>query len=187
MTTGEGGVIVTDNEDIALLCRSLRNQRRDGNSGWLAHARLGYNYRLSDINCALGITQLDRIDEIMEKRAQVACMYNNERLKDVEGIRIPFVAKNIKMSWFVYVILLDERYTREDRDRILTGLRNRGIGCNNYFTPIHLQPFYVEMFGYKKGDFPITEYISERTITLPFYNNLKEEVDYVVENLKTLL
>ena len=187
MTTGEGGVVVTDNENIALLCRSLRNQGRDDDSSWLAHARLGYNYRLSDINCALGLAQLERIDEILEKRARVAEMYN-QRIKDAEGIRIPFVSGNIKMSWFVYVVLLEERYDREDRDRILLGLRERGIGCNNYFVPIHLQPFYMEMFGYKKGDFPITEYTAERTIALPFYNNLQEQqIDYVVSNLKTLL
>ena len=187
MTTGEGGVVVTDNENIALLCRSLRNQGRDDDSSWLAHARLGYNYRLSDINCALGLAQLERIDEILEKRARVAEMYN-QRIKDAEGIRIPFVSGNIKMSWFVYVVLLDEKYDREDRDRILLGLRERGIGCNNYFVPIHLQPFYMEMFGYKKGDFPITEYTAERTIALPFYNNLQEQqIDYVVQSLKTLL
>ena len=187
MTTGEGGVVVTDNENIALLCRSLRNQGRDDDSSWLAHARLGYNYRLSDINCALGLAQLERIDEILEKRDRVAGMYN-QRIKNVEGISIPFVSGNIKMSWFVYVVLLDERYNREDRDRILLGLRERGIGCNNYFVPIHLQPFYMEMFGYKKGDFPTTEYTSERTIALPFYNNLQEhQIDYVVSNLKTLL
>ena len=187
MTTAEGGAVVTDNENIALLCRSLRNQGRDDDSSWLAHARLGYNYRLSDINCALGLAQLERIDEILEKRARVAEMYN-QRIKDAEGIRIPFVSGNIKMSWFVYVVLLDEKYDREDRDRILLGLRERGIGCNNYFVPIHLQPFYMEMFGYEKGDFPITEYTAERTIALPFYNNLQEQqIDYVVSNLKTLL
>ena len=178
MTTGEGGIVITNNESIALQCRSLRNQGRDDDNAWLAHARLGYNYRLSDINCALGLAQMERIDEILEKRARVAAMYN-QRLKDVEGIRAPFVSENIKMSWFVYVVRLDEKYNREDRDRILQGLREKGIGCNNYFVPIHLQPFYMEMFGHKKGDFPITEYTAERTIALPFYNNLKEdEVEY---------
>ena len=187
MTTGEGGVVVTDNQDIALLCRSLRNQGRDDDSSWLAHARLGYNYRLSDINCALGIAQLERIDEILAKRARVAEMYN-QRLKDLGGIRTPFKSKNIKMSWFVYVILLDEKYNRDDRDRILLRLREKGIGCNNYFVPIHLQPFYMDMFGYKRGDFPVTESTAERTIALPFYNNLQEhQIDYVVKNLKTLL
>ena len=187
MTTGEGGVVITDKEYIASLCRSLRNQGRDDDSSWLAHARLGYNYRLSDINCALGIAQLERIDEILAKRARVAEMYN-QRLKDLGGIRTPFKSKNIKMSWFVYVVLLDEKYNRDDRDKILLGLREKGIGCNNYFVPIHLQPFYMDMFGYRKGDFPVTEHTAERTIALPFYNNLQEhQIDYVVKNLKTLL
>ena len=187
MTTGEGGMIVTDNEAIAELCRSLRNQGRDDSGSWLAHARLGYNYRLSDINCALGIAQMERIDEMLTKRTRVAEMYN-QRLKEVDGIKVPFIASGITMSWFVYVVLLDKRYTNDDRDRILLGLREKGIGCNNYFVPIHLQPFYRELFGYRRGDFPITESTAERTIALPFYNNLQEnEIDYVVDNLKALL
>ncbi len=187
MTTGEGGIIVTNDENIASLCRSLRNQGRDDNSGWLAHARLGYNYRLSDINCALGLAQLERIDEMLTKRSQVAEMYN-QRLKDVKVIKAPSLAKGITMSWFVYVVLLDEGYQQEDRDKILLALREKGVGCNNYFSPVHLQPFYRNLFGYKKGDFPVTESISARTIALPFYNNLQEQqIDYVAESLKTLL
>lgn len=184
MTTGEGGMIVTDDENIAGLCRSLRNQGRSENGGWLAHERLGYNYRLSDINCALGLAQLERIDEILEKRSHVAKMYE-EKLKGVAGVNIPYSPENDIRSWFVYVIRLDNEYTRDDRDRIMRGLVSKGIGCNNYFVPIHLQPFYQKMFGYKLGDFPITEHVAERTIALPFYNNLREEeIDYIVTQLK---
>jgi len=184
ITTGEGGMIVTDDEGVAQLCRSLRNQGRGEESAWLAHERLGYNYRISDINCALGIAQLERIDDILAQRQSVAEMYN-ERLKDVDGIEIPYLSPNVKMSWFVYVVRLEDGFTKEHRDGILRALRAKGIGCSNYFPPIHLQPFYVQMFGYKRGDFPITESVSERTIALPFYNNLREEeVDYVVEVLK---
>jgi len=187
ITTGEGGVILTNNEEIAKLCRSLRNQGRDENGGWLEHQRLGYNYRLSDINCALGIAQVERIDEILNKREKVAQMYN-EQLKDIKEIEIPYVSPNIKMSWFVYVIRLSKKYTRQDRDTILQKLREKGIGCSNYFSPIHLQPFYRKQFGYKEGDFPITEYVSARTIALPFYGNLTEkDIDYVVENFKYIL
>ena len=184
ITTGEGGMVVTDDENIYKLCRSMRNQGRAESGGWLQHERLGYNYRISDINCALGIAQLERIDEILAKREKVAKLYN-ERLKEIEGLIIPQFEENEKISWFVYVIRIGDNYSLVDRNLILKKLREKGIGCSNYFSPIHLQPFYREMFGYKKGDFPITEKISERTIALPFYNDLKEEeINYVCENLK---
>lgn len=183
MTTGEGGMIVTDDEKIYKLCRSMRNQGRSEDGAWLQHERLGFNYRISDINCALGIAQLERIDEILAKRERVARHYN-ERLKDVEELILPHFEENKKISWFVYVVRLQDKYSREDRDRILEKLKEKEIGCSNYFSPIHLQPFYREMFGYKKGDFPVTERVSERTIALPFYNNLKEEeIAYVCETL----
>ncbi len=220
ITTGEGGAIVTDDEKIARLCRSMRNQGRDEGNDWLEHKRLGYNYRLSDINCALGCAQLERIDEILEKRDKVAKMYN-ERLSDMDEVETPYVSqevnpspspnlspqgrgneemiipspprgegigRRIKISWFVYVVRLRGDYTQAERDKILKGLRERGVECRAYFSPIHLQPFYREMFGYKKGDFPIAESVAERTIALPFYNNLRdEEINYVVENLKKAL
>ncbi len=187
ITTGEGGMIVTDDENIYKLCRSMRNQGRSEDRAWLQHERLGYNYRISDINCALGIAQLERINEILDKREKVAKLYN-EKLKDIEELIIPHFEENKKISWFVYVVRLANRFSREDRDLILNKLKENGIGCSNYFSPIHLQPLYRKMFGYKKGDFPITEKVSERTIALPFYNNLKEEqIDYVCKNLKEIL
>lgn len=187
MTTGEGGMIVTNDENIYKLCRSMRNQGRSDDGAWLQHERLGFNYRVSDINCALGIVQLERIDEILAKRERVA-RYYIERLKDVEELILPHFEENKKISWFVYVVRLQNKYSREDRDRILEELKENGIGCSNYFSPIHLQPFYREMFGYKKGDFPITEKVSERTIALPFFNNLTEEqIDYVCENLMKII
>ncbi|MFN8009000.1 MAG: DegT/DnrJ/EryC1/StrS family aminotransferase [Terriglobia bacterium] len=187
MTTGEGGMIVTDDPMLAALCRSMRNQGRGEGGGWLAHERLGYNYRLSDINCALGIAQLERLDEILSKRARVADLYA-AKLAGIEEVTVPCLEEGVEVSWFVYVIKLADQYRRTDRDRILEGLRAKGIGCNNYFTPIHLQPFYQQMFGYKAGDFPITESVAERTIALPFFNNLDEiQISYVVEELKQLL
>ena len=187
ITTGEGGMIITDNEDIYKLCRSMRNQGRSEIGGWLQHERLGYNYRISDINCALGIAQLERIDEILAKRERVAKLYN-KRLKEIKELVTPQFEENKKISWFVYVVRLNSKYSKEDRDLILNKLKEQGIGCSNYFSPIHLQPFYREMFGYKKGDFPVTERVSERTIALPFYNNLKEEqIDYICENLNKII
>lgn len=184
ITTGEGGIIVTDDDEIAFLCRSLRNQGRD-DGGQLIHNRLGHNYRLSDINCALGIAQLERIEEIFKEREFVAREYN-EQLKHI--IKVPESSPNVEISWFVYVVCLPEDISGELRDGILSELKRIGIGCNNYFSPIHLQPFYQKEFGYKRGDFPITESISERTIVLPFYNKLTaNEIRYIAKNLKEIL
>ena len=184
ITTGEGGIIVTDDEDVYRLCRSLRNQGRSEEKKWLQHERLGYNYRISDINCVLGSAQLDRIEEILDKRESVAKSYN-KRLGDMDELIIPAFEDNKKISWFVYVVRLTDRFSKEDRDNILSKLSGKGIGCSNYFSPVHLQPYYKKMFGMKKGDFPVTEKVSERTIALPFYNDLSEdEIDYVCGNLK---
>jgi len=187
MTTGEGGMIVTDDEQVAHLCASLRNQGRDANAGWLAHARLGYNYRLSDINCALGIEQLKRIEQSIAKRGQVAEWYR-EMLGDEQRIVLPNEPNGCRISWFVYVVRLQDEFGGEDRDMILAYLREHGIGCNNYFTPIHLQPFIADKFGCRVGDFPVTERIAQRTIALPFYNNLsREQVETACAALKFAL
>ena len=180
-------MIVTDDAELARLCRSYRNQGRDGTGGWLAHSRLGYNYRLSDVNCALGIAQLRRIDEIIAGRNRVRAMYR-ERLRDEPRLICQRIHPEVEMSWFVFVVRLEDRYSQEDRDRILTGLRDRGIECSNYFVPIHLQPFYVEQFGYQPGDFPVCEALAARTIALPFHHELTErEVAIVCDELCRLL
>ncbi len=187
ITTGEGGMILTDDDAIAAMCRSLRNQGRDEGAGWLAHARLGYNYRLSDINCAIGIEQLKRIEDFVEKRARVAGMYQ-ELLADETRLTIPQEPAMCRMSWFVFVVKLSEEYNREDRDNIMQKLRADGIGCNNYFTPIHQQPFIQEKLGTKRGDFPITDAVSDRTIALPFHNNLPEsDAEYVCNKLRVAM
>ena len=186
MTTGEGGMIVTDDDRFADLCCSLRNQGRDAGAGWLAHARLGYNYRLSDINCALGLAQLARLPEFLRMRSEVARRYL-EKLADFEELVLPAPYTDGELSWFVFVVRLADRFTQEHRDAVLESLRRDGIGCNNYFTPIHLQPFYREL-GYKPGDFPVCERISARTIAVPFYNRLTEkDQDLVVACLKSAL
>jgi len=187
MTTGEGGMIVTDDDRLASLARSLRNQGRDPEAGWLQHARLGFNYRISDINCAIGIVQMSRLDEILAKRARVAGWYR-QRLADEPRVRMMKVPDEVDIAWFVMVLRLADDYEQADRDRILAALRERGIGCSNYFTPIHLQPFYQSDLGYRAGDFPVTEALSARTIALPFHNHLTEEqVDRVVRELRALL
>lgn len=188
ITTGEGGIILTNDKKLADLCASVRNQGHDKKSSWLEHPRLGYNYRISDINCALGIAQLERINELIKKRGKIFRWYYNE-LKNVPNIKIPPLrTKNSKINWFVYVIQLSQKYDKKDRWRIMTSLRKNGIGCREYFPAIHLQKFYREMFGYKPGDFPVTEFISDRTIALPFHTLLtKKEIKRVSETLKRFL
>ena len=187
ITTGEGGMIVTDDDRIAFLCRSMRNQGRDPDAGWLQHARLGFNYRLDELSCAVGVQQMRRLDEILAKRARVAGWYC-ERLADESRISMQRRPEGLEMSWFVFVVRLADDYSHENRDGILKRLREQGIGCSNYFTPIHLQPFYQEELGYRAGQFPITEALSARTVALPFHNHLSEgDVERVVRAFRALL
>lgn len=184
MTTGEGGMIVTDDNEIAKLCRSLRNQGRSESEEWLNHVRLGYNYRLDDISCALGIGQLRRIDELIEKRARVAEEYSKQ-LEGVEGVTTQYLDPRVKMSWFVYVIRVGESI---DRNKAMEYLKDHGVSCRPYFTPIHLQPFYREMFGLKEGEFPSCEKVCDSTIALPFYGQMtKETIKQVCNTLSDSL
>jgi perosamine synthetase len=188
ITTGEGGVILTNNKKIYELCKSMVNQGRRVKDGkWLEHIMLGYNYRLNEISCALGVTQIKRIKDILKKRNKVAELYS-KKLKTIEVLEIPYIKPGNKLSWFVYVVKLPENFAGKKRDKIVKEMSAAGIQCSNYFQTIHLQPFYKNMFGYKEGDFPIAEDLSKRTLALPFFNDLKEkEVDYVVKSLKEIL
>lgn len=198
ITTGEGGMIVTDDQNLADLCRSLRNQGRsmpselaqEGASGlglWLSHERLGYNYRLSEIACALGVAQMRRFGEIVEARRRVAGEYL-DRLLGVPGIILPTIESGTSMSWFVFTVRLERGYTAEERDRIIEGLRNHDVGCAPYFPSIHLMPEYVRRFGYERGTFPIAESVSDRTIALPFHGGLTErDIDLVAQTLSLML
>ena len=182
MTTGEGGVVVTDDEEIYQLCRSMRNQGRGVAENWLEHVRLGYNFRMDELNAALGIEQVKKLDHFIVKRNAVAERYAM-LFSGVSGIRTPVVETyTTRISWFVYVVMLDEGI---DRDGIIGYLQERGIQSRNYFAPIHLQPFYKERFGYREGMLPITENVTKRTLAIPFYNNLTvEDQEYVVHTLK---
>ncbi|HVP11180.1 MAG TPA: DegT/DnrJ/EryC1/StrS family aminotransferase [Phycisphaerae bacterium] len=187
ITTGEGGMIVTNDDEIARLCASMRNQGRDTGMGWLSHERLGYNYRLTDMACAMGIVQLRRINEIIGKRARVVSWYR-QRLSDEKRISMQQLGSDCEMSWFVFVVKLADSYSEQNRADIIERLRAKGIGCSNYFAPIHLQNFCRREFGYKNGDFPVCERVAARTIALPFHNALTEsEVDEVCAALKSLL
>jgi perosamine synthetase len=187
ITTGEGGMIATDDENLADLCVSLRNQGRGASGGWLAHERLGYNFRLSDINCALGLVQLARLPELTSRRRQVAAWYH-EMLADEDRLIIPREPTDGEMGWFVFVVQLAEPFGRAQRDRLLEQMNRQGIQVSNYFPPVHLQPFMCERFGYRRGDFPLTESVSERTVALPFHTRLTEdEVAIVCGVLRGLL
>jgi perosamine synthetase len=203
ITTGEGGMIVTDDGRIAELCRSMRNQGRGVSSGgggggstepfgpglgnWLMHERLGYNFRLSELNAALGVAQMRRLDEIIEARQRVASSYAR-RLLSHRDLIVPTVEPDVFMSWFVYVVRLSDQYTADDRDSIIAGLRRHDIGASNYFPPIPMMPFYRKQFGFQPGDFPMAESVSQRTIALPFHNRLSErEIDLVCQTLDVMI
>lgn len=201
ITTGEGGIIVTDDDRLADLCRSLRNQGRsvatqvpnenfDSRIGsWLSHERLGFNYRLSEMACALGIAQVDRLPDMLAARRRIVGMYM-QRLMGWEDVILPNVEGELDetMSWFVFVLRLSHRFSQEGRDRIIKGLHRHDIGAGNYFPCIHLQPFYAKKFGFKRGDFPIAESVAQRTIALPFFNNMVEtQVELVCHTLKVMM
>ena len=181
MTTGEGGMVVTNRDDWEALFRSLRNQGRDVFDAWLNHTRLGYNYRMDEMSAALGLAQLWRLEELLAKRAQVAQWYN-QRLSAHELIAVPrIVPETSRMSWFVYVVRIKPP---ADRNRVIEQLKGRGIPSRPYFTPIHLQPFYRERFGYRPGDFPVTEELGAVSLALPFSSIMAEaEVEHVCRHL----
>ena len=180
ITTAEGGMVVTNNDHIADLVRSMRSQGRPITGLWLEHERLGYNYRMSELHAALGCVQMDRIDEIVSKRQRVAETYNS-RLSEVEEVSVPYVDPGVKMSWFIYVVRF---HASVNRDKVMEYLIEHGVGCKPYFTPIHLQPFYREL-GFNEGDFPITESVAKTTLALPFFSNMiEEQIDYVVKTLR---
>lgn len=180
MTTGEGGMLVTDDGQVARLAYSMRNQGRAQTSSWLQHDRLGFNYRMDEMSAALGLSQLSRINEILQRRAEVASWYA-EALAEVDGVEALAEVEGTTRSWFVYVVLLDKGHQRPE---VMARLENWGVECRAYFPPIHLQPLYRDLFGYRAGDFPVTEDIASRTLALPFYNALLfEDVEFIVEQV----
>ena len=175
ITTGEGGVIVTNDARLAAQARRMRNQGRDPSAGWYEHTELGYNYRIPELSCAIGIEQIKRIGGILERRQAVAHRYD-EHLSQNPDIILPAPAPpGTTMSWFVYVVRLSDAFSGEDRDWIAAEMSLRGIGCQRYFAPIHLQPLYRRLFGYREGDLPATEKAASRTLALPFFNRITDE------------
>lgn len=185
ITTGEGGMVVTNNKDAGDMMRALRNQGRAPGDTWLQHTYLGYNYRLDELSAALGLSQMNRVDEMIARRERVANLYN-QRLASMEGIEIPSISPTTsRTSWFVYVIRIAKRH---NRDKIAARLDEAGIPVRPYFLPIHLQPYMAERFGYQPGDFPVTEDLGLRGLALPFSSAMTEEqVDIVCQKLRDCL
>ena len=180
ITTGEGGMVVTDDPALASTFRSLRNQGRDEDGTWLRHVQLGFNYRLDELSAAIGVAQLERLSELAAGRARVAAAYG-DALSGRDWVRLPQSGPAETVDWFVYVVRLSPDI---DRDRVLTDLAARGVASRPYFSPIHLQPFYRAAFGHAPGDFPVTERVAASTLAIPFSAVLpSEDVAYVAETL----
>lgn len=182
MTTGEGGLVLTDNDDMAREIRSLRSQGRSDDGSWLRHQRVGYNYRLNELSAAVGLAQFRRLDELLRKRAAVAAMYES-RLRGIEGISpLPPPRPGMEISWFLYIIRVEDGVGREE---LADDLENRGIPTRPYFWPIHLQPPYRERLGFAPGAYPHAEAAGNALLALPFHGGLSEEdVDYICDSIR---
>ncbi len=185
LTTGEGGMVLLDSEQHKARIDSERNQGRAPDMGWLDHDRLGFNYRLSDVACALGLAQLERLDEMLAERGRVAALYG-EALAGIEGLTLPCPdAGGDRRGWFVYVVQLPRRV---ERDACVEGMRSRGIDTKPYLPAIHLMSFYRERFGHREGEFPVCEDVARRSLALPFFPELSEaQVDRVTGALREVL
>jgi perosamine synthetase len=181
ITTGEGGMVTTHSEEEWRLLKSLRNQGRADAGGWLDHARLGYNYRIDDVRAALGIGQLEKLERILEARAQVADRYT-QLLDGVDGVSAPLPDDDDhRRSWFVYVVELDEGV---DRETVIARLERDGIATARYLPCIHLQAYMRERYGFSEGICPVAESLSRRTLALPFHARLEPaDQERVVEVL----
>ncbi|USK35015.1 DegT/DnrJ/EryC1/StrS family aminotransferase [Bacillus sp. F19] len=185
ITTGEGGMLVTNNKKIYEVCASLRNQGRSISNEWLVHERLGYNYRLSDVHAAIGIAQMERLDDILAKRQKAANYYHH--LINQLKVPVSFLKNHPEavISWFVYPVLVPET---ADRDAVMEKLLEKGIQTKPYFPSIHLQSFYQDLFQTKDGDYPSAEMLAKRSLALPFFNDLKEEEQtYIINTLHEIL
>lgn len=187
ITTGEGGMVVLGDAALKERIDSERNQGRAPEMGWLDHDRLGFNYRLSDIACAVGIVQMQRLSFLLEQRARVAQSYVDAlSAEPIDDLVLPCPdADGNRRGWFVFVVQLPRAV---DRDETIRALSARGIQSKPYLPSIHLMSFYREQFGYREGQFPVAEAVSARSIALPFFPQMTEgQVARVVAELRALL
>jgi perosamine synthetase len=187
ITTGEGGAVVANDPRLTTRVKALRNQGRSDTDDWFQHSELGYNYRISEMNCALGIGQLNRIEAILLRREEIAREYD-AKLRDCKNLRLPPLSVvRRRISWFVYVVRLAPHFSQMQRDWILKEMNNRGIGCGRYFAPIHLQPAYRDVVAPRDG-LKVTEFVAARCLALPFFNRLEEaQIKEVCGNLGELV
>jgi len=185
ITTGEGGAVVSPSAELKERVDSERNQGRAPDMGWLDHDRLGFNYRLDDLSCALGLAQLERLDDALAARARIASLYS-EALGELEGLGLPCPDEGgNRRSWFVYVVQLPRGV---DRDAAVVAMRDRGVDTKPYLPAIHLLSFYRERFGHREGDFPVCEDVAARSLALPFFPELPDgDVEQVVEALTAVV
>jgi perosamine synthetase len=185
ITVGEGGMIITDDDQAAALMRSLRNQGRSDGDTWLEHTWLGYNYRLDEMSAALGFTQMQRLPSLLAARARVAARYQ-EKLQDLKAIHLPQVSADCTdVSWFVYVVRLADGI---GRNQVADALQAKGVPIRAYFSPIHLQPYMVKTFGYQRGDYPVTEWLGEQNMAIPFSGRMSDgQIDQVCQALWDVL
>ena len=172
ITTGEGGAVLARDAQLAARIRALRNQGRYPSTEWLQHEEIGYNYRLSEMACALGLVQLKRAPEILAQRTQVAQWYDALLAPIGSMTRPPLDLPSRSISWFVYVVRLAENLPPDARDTVVDTLQKQGIGSARYFAPIHLQPAYASIPSAHQAKLPTTESIAKRTLALPFFNRL---------------
>ena len=171
LTTGEGGMVTLGDADLKERIDSERNQGRAPDMGWLDHDRLGFNYRLTDIACAIGLVQLRRLDGMLADRARVAGWYR-EALAGIEGLGLPCLDEGgDRRGWFVFVVQVPRG---RDRDEVIRALRAVGVSCKPYLPAIHLMSFYRERFGHREGEFPICEDVAARSLALPFFPEMTE-------------
>ncbi|MFN8203460.1 MAG: DegT/DnrJ/EryC1/StrS family aminotransferase [Solirubrobacteraceae bacterium] len=185
LTTGEGGMLTTGDAAVKERVDSERNQGRAPDMDWLDHDRLGFNYRLSDVACAIGIVQLARLDGMLAARARVAEAYR-AALDGIDGLQLPCAdAGGDRRGWFVYVVQLPRG---RDRDRVIVALRERGVQSKPYLPAIHLMSFYRETYGHRPGEFPVCEDVAARSIALPFFPQMTEsQVQQVSDALRAVL
>ncbi len=185
LTTGEGGMITLGDGALKKRIDSERNQGRAPDMGWLDHDRLGFNYRLSDIACALGIAQLERLEGMLAARGRVASSYR-EALAGIEGLGLPCADNgDERRGWFVFVVQLPHGV---DRDATIRALAAKEIQSKPYLPAIHLMSFYRERFGHREGEFPVCEDVAKRSLALPFFPEMSEgQVARVAEQLRAVL
>ncbi len=185
LTTGEGGMVTCAEHDFKERIDSERNQGRAPDMGWLDHDRLGFNYRLSELACALGLAQLEHLDEMLADRARVAAVYR-EGLAGVEGLDLPCEETGaVRRGWFVFVVQLPRR---ADRSALIEALRRQGVPSKPYFPAVHLMSFYRERFGHREGEFPVCEDVAARSLALPFFPQMTQgQVELVTTALQRVL